>query len=42
MAPLLSPTADAAAAAARITDASGRDGHDVALVLGSGWSAVVE
>lgn len=42
MAPLLSPTADAAAAAARIADASGRAGHDVALVLGSGWSAVVE
>lgn len=41
MTPLLSPTADAAAAAARIADASGRAAHDVALVLGSGWSGVV-
>lgn len=41
MAPLLSPTPDARDAAARIAEASGRDHHDIALVLGSGWSEVV-
>ncbi|MGN0100345.1 MAG: purine-nucleoside phosphorylase [Dietzia sp.] len=41
MAPLLSPTPDARDAAVRIAEASGRDHHDVALVLGSGWSEVV-
>lgn len=41
MAPLLSPTDAARAAAARIGELSGRDHHDVALVLGSGWSDVV-
>ena len=41
MAPLLTPTDEARAAAARIADLSGRGHHDVALVLGSGWSEVV-
>lgn len=41
MSPLLSPTPDAGAAAAVIAEASGRDRHEVALVLGSGWSEVV-
>ncbi|MBB1021978.1 purine-nucleoside phosphorylase, partial [Dietzia sp. E1] len=41
MAPLLSPTDDARAAAAQIARLSGRDRHDIALVLGSGWSEVV-
>ncbi len=35
------PTDEARAAAARIADLSGRGHHDVALVLGSGWSEVV-
>lgn len=42
MPPLLSPTADARAAAESIACASGRDRHEVTLVLGSGWSEVVE
>ena len=41
MAPLLTPTDEARTAAARIAELSGRDHHDVALVLGSGWSDVV-
>ena len=41
MAPLLSPTDDARDASAQIARLSGRDRHDVALVLGSGWSEVV-
>lgn len=41
MAHLLSPTDEARAAAARIAELSGRGHHDVALVLGSGWSEVV-
>ncbi|TCJ76644.1 UNVERIFIED_ORG: purine-nucleoside phosphorylase [Dietzia maris] len=41
MAPLLTPTDEARAAAARIAELSGRGHHDVALVLGSGWSEVV-
>jgi len=41
MAPLLTPTDEARAAAVRIADLSGRGHHDVALVLGSGWSEVV-
>lgn len=41
MAPLLTPTDEARAAAARIADLSGRGHHNVALVLGSGWSEVV-
>lgn len=41
MAPLLTPTDEARTAAARIAELSGRDHHDVALVLGSGWSEVV-
>lgn len=41
MAPLLSPTDDARDAAAQIARLSGRDRHDIALVLGSGWSEVV-
>lgn len=41
MAPLLTPTVEARSAAARIAELSGRDHHDVALVLGSGWSDVV-
>ncbi|KAA0917014.1 purine-nucleoside phosphorylase [Dietzia sp. ANT_WB102] len=42
MAPLLSPTDEARAAAERIAELTGRDHHDVALVLGSGWSEVVD
>lgn len=38
---LLSPTPDARAAADAIAHASGRDTHEVTLVLGSGWSEVV-
>jgi len=38
--PLLEPTADAVAAAAEIARRSGRGRHDVAVVLGSGWSPV--
>lgn len=41
MTPQLSPSPVARAAAEAITRASGRDTHDVALVLGSGWSEVV-
>ena len=41
MSPQLSPTDDARAAAALIAQLSGRDHHDVALVLGSGWSEIV-
>lgn len=41
MAALLSPTADAIAAAEAIAAATGRATHDVTLVLGSGWSEVV-
>ncbi|UVE94872.1 purine-nucleoside phosphorylase [Dietzia sp. B32] len=41
MAHLLSPTGEARAAAARIAELSDRGHHDVALVLGSGWSEVV-
>lgn len=41
MAPLLTPTDEARTAAARIAELSGRGHHDVALVLGSGWSDVV-
>ena len=41
MAALLSPTADAVAAAEAVAAASGRASHDVTLVLGSGWSEVV-
>jgi purine-nucleoside phosphorylase len=41
MAPLLTPTDEARAAAVRIADLSGRGHHYVALVLGSGWSEVV-
>ena len=41
MTPLLSPTDDARDAAAQIARLSGRDRHDIALVLGSGWSEVV-
>ena len=41
MAPLLTPTADAAAAADAIARATGRPSHEVTLVLGSGWSEVV-
>ncbi|WP_081615165.1 purine-nucleoside phosphorylase [Dietzia sp. UCD-THP] len=39
--PLLSPTADARAAADAVARASGRPAHRVTLVLGSGWSDVV-
>lgn len=41
MAPLLSPTPDAVAAAKAVAAASGRNSHEVTLVLGSGWSEVV-
>ena len=41
MTPLLSPTPDAEAAAAVIAEVSGRSSHEVALVLGSGWSELV-
>lgn len=41
MAPILSPTVDSRAAADAIARVSGRDHHDAALVLGSGWSEVV-
>lgn len=41
MTPLLTPTADAVAAADAIAHASGRPTHDATLVLGSGWSEVV-
>lgn len=41
MTSLLSPTPDALAAAKAIARASGRDRHEVTLVLGSGWSEVV-
>ncbi|WP_413464377.1 purine-nucleoside phosphorylase [Dietzia sp. PP-33] len=41
MAPLLSPTPGARAAAEQIARLSGRAHHQVALVLGSGWSEVV-
>ena len=41
MAPLLTPTADATAAADAISHATGRPSHEVTLVLGSGWSEVV-
>lgn len=41
MSPLLHPTDPARAAAAAISRASGRDHHEVALVLGSGWAPVV-
>ena len=39
--PLLCPTGDAETAAAVIAEVSGHSGHEVALVLGSGWSEVV-
>ena len=41
MTPLLTPTADAVAAADAIARASGRPTHEATLVLGSGWSEVV-
>ena len=41
MTPLISPTTDAVTAADAIAHASGRNTHDVTLVLGSGWSEVV-
>lgn len=41
MAPLLSPTADAVAAAEAIAHRTGRPSHEATLVLGSGWSEVV-
>ena len=41
MTPLLTPTADAVAAADAIAHASGRPTHEATLVLGSGWSEVV-
>ena len=41
MTPLLTPTADAVAAADAIARASGRATHEATLVLGSGWSEVV-
>ncbi|AVZ41059.1 MULTISPECIES: purine-nucleoside phosphorylase [unclassified Dietzia] len=41
MPPLLSPTADARAAADAVARASGRPAHRVTLVLGSGWSDLV-
>jgi len=41
VAPLLSPTPDAVAAAEAVAAASGRASHEVTLVLGSGWSEVV-
>lgn len=42
MPPLLSPTPAARAAADAIAHASEREHHEVALILGSGWSGVVE
>lgn len=41
MPPPLSPAPEARAAAEAIVRASGREQHDIALVLGSGWSEVV-
>ena len=41
MTPLISPTTAAVTAADAIAHASGRNTHDVTLVLGSGWSEVV-
>ena len=41
MTPLLTPTADAVAAADAIARTSGRPTHQATLVLGSGWSEVV-
>lgn len=41
-APETDPAATAARAAAVITERSGVDGHDVAVVLGSGWGAAAD
>ena len=41
MTPLLTPTADAVAAADAIARATDRPVHEATLVLGSGWSEVV-
>ena len=37
-----SPYASAAASAARLAERTGQAGHDVAVVLGSGWSPAAQ